>query len=58
MTTEFGKVINQLPDVSAKMSGLGLEPATGSPEQFAEVIQKDRDQWAKLLKDTGLKIEQ
>jgi tripartite-type tricarboxylate transporter receptor subunit TctC len=49
--------IMKLPDVSAKMSGLGLEPATGSAEQFVEVIQKDHDQWAKLLKDTGLKIE-
>lgn len=50
--------IMRMPDVVARMSGLGLDPATGSPEQFSTVIKKDFDQWERLIKDTGLKIEQ
>ena len=46
------------PDFSARMAALGLETSTGSPEQFGAVIQNDTALGAKLLKDTGLKIEQ
>jgi len=37
----LNKAINtalQSPDVAAKLSGLGMDPATGTPEQFAKVV--------------------
>ena len=49
--------IMQLPDVVARMSGLGLDTATGTPEEFGLLIKKDADQWARLLQDANLKIE-
>ncbi len=57
LNNEISEIMN-LPDVVARMSGLGLDPATGSPEQFGLVIKKDFDLWTRLIKDTGLKIEQ
>ncbi len=31
----------QSPDVAAKLSGLGMDPATGTPEQFAKIVADD-----------------
>lgn len=50
--------IMRMPDVAEKLTKLGMDPAPGTPEQFASVIRTDNTQWGKLLKDTGLKIEQ
>lgn len=49
--------IMKLPDVVERMTGLGMDPVTGTPEQFATVIRNDYEQWRRLLGDTGLKIE-
>lgn len=54
---ELGDVM-RLPDVVTRLSALGLDPAAGTPAQFADAIRRDHDLWAQLIKDSGLKIEQ
>jgi tripartite-type tricarboxylate transporter receptor subunit TctC len=49
--------IMQLPEIDARMRQLGLEPLTGTADEFASLMAKDYRQWVKLLKETGLKVE-
>jgi tripartite-type tricarboxylate transporter receptor subunit TctC len=47
----------QSPDVAAKLSGLGMDPATGSPEQFAKILADDYNKWGPIVKASGFKPE-
>lgn len=46
-----------MPDVREKLAGLGLDPAPGSPEALATVIQNETGKWAKVVKESGAKAE-
>jgi tripartite-type tricarboxylate transporter receptor subunit TctC len=47
------------PDVVQQFAGLGFEapPPDMSAEQFAEFMRAEAQKWAKLVKDTGSKID-
>jgi len=47
----------QSPDVAAKLSGLGMDPATGTPEQFAKTLADDYNKWGPIVKASGFKAE-
>ena len=49
--------VMQMPDVLAKLKQYDYIPVKTSPELFAEQIQAETDQWKKVVKDTGFKIE-
>ena len=46
-----------LPDVKEKLAKLGLEPNPGTPEALAGLIQAETTKWAKVVKESGAKIE-
>jgi len=46
-----------LPEVRAKLADLGMEVIGNSPEEFAAVIKSEIPKWAKLLKDSGIKMD-
>jgi tripartite-type tricarboxylate transporter receptor subunit TctC len=46
-----------LPEVRAKLADLGIEVIGNSPEEFAAVIKSEIPKWAKLLKDSGIKVD-
>jgi tripartite-type tricarboxylate transporter receptor subunit TctC len=46
-----------MPDVREKLSKLGLEPNPGTPEALATLIQAETAKWAKVVKESGAKIE-
>jgi len=46
-----------LPEVRAKLADLGMEVIGNSPEEFAAVIKSEIPKWAKLLKDSGIKVD-
>ena len=50
------KVVNT-PEMREAFVKQGLETQTGTPEQFAEFIRKERAQNAKLVKFAGIKVE-
>jgi tripartite-type tricarboxylate transporter receptor subunit TctC len=41
------------PDVRARFSDMGLDPATDSPAEFAAFMRADLDKWTKLAKELG-----
>lgn len=45
------------PEVQAKLAEVGAEDGGGTPAAFSKFIIKDRNQWAKLVKDAKLQVE-
>ncbi len=42
-------------DVRAKLTGLGMEVIGNSPDEFAAAIKSEIPQWAKVIKESGIK---
>jgi tripartite-type tricarboxylate transporter receptor subunit TctC len=53
--TETVKVL-ALAEVRKKFDELGLEPVGNTPAEFTEVIRKETPEWAKVIKDAGIKL--
>ena len=49
--------ILKLPDVQAKLKGLGGEPGTITVDQFAEMNRKDYDRFGALIRSANIKAE-
>lgn len=47
----------QLPEIRARFSQMGFEPAGGSSADFAQAIERDARKWSKVIKDAGVKAE-
>ena len=46
-----------MPDIQEKMKVQLFSTRTGTPEQFAKIIQSDLAKWSKLVKDVNLKVD-
>ena len=53
---EMAKIL-KLPDVQAKLRGLGGEPGNMTPEQFAALNKAEFERFGKLIRDANIKIE-
>ena len=53
--SELVKALNQ-PDVRERLVVDGSEPIGNSPEEFRRFMQGDMDKWAKLVKESGAKL--
>ena len=47
----------KLDDVMQRLGNLGVDPAGGSPEQFAAYLRAETAKWSRLIRETGLRIE-
>jgi len=45
-----------MPEIRKKFDELGLEPVGNTPAEFAAVIKKETPEWAKVIKDAGIKL--
>src|ERR1700752_4129655 len=45
-----------LPEVRKKFDELGLEPIGNTPAEFTAIIKKETPEWAKVIKDAGIKL--
>jgi tripartite-type tricarboxylate transporter receptor subunit TctC len=45
-----------MPEVRKKFDELGLEPVGNTPAEFAALIRKETPEWAKVIKDAGIKL--
>lgn len=53
---ELIKILNQ-PDVKSRIESDGSQPVGSSPEEFRRFMRADMDKWAKLVKESGAKLE-
>jgi tripartite-type tricarboxylate transporter receptor subunit TctC len=44
------------PAIRKKFDELGLEPVGNTPAEFAAVIRKETPEWAKVIRDAGIKL--
>jgi tripartite-type tricarboxylate transporter receptor subunit TctC len=44
-------------DVKDRLAQLGIEPAGGTPQQFAAMVARDRAKWKKIIDDRKLTLE-
>jgi tripartite-type tricarboxylate transporter receptor subunit TctC len=45
------------PETRKRMADFGFEPIGNSPEEFGAFVKEDIARWAKLVKETGAKVE-
>ena len=55
----YGEVqrIIALPEVSEKLTSLGSRPQAKTPKDMGSWLATEKDKWAKVVKDNGLKVE-
>ena len=56
MNREMNVALNSA-DVREKLRAAGLDPAGGTPEEFARWIRAESDKWAPIIKRTGAKVD-
>jgi tripartite-type tricarboxylate transporter receptor subunit TctC len=56
LSAEVNKVINA-PDVKENWGKQGAVPMGMSPDEFGKFVREDVTKWAKLVKDTGMKVD-
>ncbi len=56
VNADVGKALQQ-PDVQEKLRGLGMQIVGGPPEQFGSFMRAEAGKWAKIVKDSGAKVD-
>ncbi len=56
LNAEIGRIL-KLPEVRETLSKQGAEPVGGTPEDYAALIRKDIAKWAKVVKESGARID-
>jgi tripartite-type tricarboxylate transporter receptor subunit TctC len=47
----------RLPEIRERFSAAGLEPLPSTPEQLAQLMKSESVKWAKVIKDSGAKVD-
>ena len=53
---ELVTILNQ-PEVKSRIESDGSQPVGSSPEEFRRFMRADMDKWAKLVKESGAKLD-
>jgi tripartite-type tricarboxylate transporter receptor subunit TctC len=56
LQTEIVRIL-RAPDMKERLSAMGAEPIGNSPEAFARVIKADIVKWARVVKESGARVE-
>ena len=57
LNQELVQVLNRM-DIKEKFQEMGLEPAPSTPQEFAAVMKSEMSRIGKLIKDTGIRVEE
>jgi tripartite-type tricarboxylate transporter receptor subunit TctC len=53
---EIVKAMNS-PEVRKRLEAEGSEVVGSTPEQYGALIRRDIEKWAKVIKETGTRVE-
>ena len=53
----WSMVVVKLPDVIEALEKDGITPTGSTPAQFREVIAAETERWGRLVRETGIKLE-
>ena len=56
LNAEIAKALES-KDVLDRLAGVGCEPYKSTTEQFAQLVRDDLPRWAKIVKDSGAKLD-
>ena len=56
LNTEISNAITA-PELKEKLTALGAEPSIKSPDQFAQYVREEIVKWAKVVKESGAKLD-
>jgi tripartite-type tricarboxylate transporter receptor subunit TctC len=56
LNAEIGRIL-QMPDVRERLAAEAFELPVDTPDQFAAIIKAELARWARLVKETGARIE-
>lgn len=56
LQSELARIL-KMPDIQAKLKGLGGEPGTITPEQFAQYNRKEFERFGELIRKANIKLE-
>ena len=56
LNTELTRIM-KLPDTRARLSAVGIEPISSTPQELAAFIRSETTKWSKIIKDIGLKVD-
>jgi len=45
------------PEVQKRFEGIGVEPVSGTPEEFAQYARAESERWGKLIKAKGITVD-
>lgn len=54
-----GEIVRAMetPEMKERMTFLGIEPVTSTPEQLAQVMRDDLVRWQKIVKESGARLD-
>jgi len=55
LSEEMNRIL-RLPDVTARIESLGLQPAPNKPEEFQAVMRHDAGLYAKIIKEANIRL--
>lgn len=56
INAETGRIL-KLPDVEARLSGLGLVPDPSTPEKFGALIKEEVALWGKVIREANIQVQ-
>jgi tripartite-type tricarboxylate transporter receptor subunit TctC len=56
LNEEVGKALRD-PAIAKKLGAQGLDPAAGTPEEFAAFITAEQKKWAEVARKAGVRVE-
>ncbi|WP_439586061.1 tripartite tricarboxylate transporter substrate-binding protein [Hydrogenophaga sp.] len=59
LVEDYAKHVNEIlamPDVVQRMANIGLSPHGGTPEQYARIVRAESQDWAPVIKESGIRF--
>jgi len=56
LNAELGRIMHS-PELKDRLAAMATEPATGTPEEFADFIKRETAKWGEVVRQAGLKAD-